>query len=320
MSDTRINDWSNYWTGRVANEAGAALVGVGIETDETLAKLWAGVFDGLPAKTRVLDLACGAGAALKAAAKAGLKDLTGLDMVADAIVSLQRELPQARGVVAPANQTGLTDNRFDLVVSQFGFEYAGAEETAHEVSRILAAGGQFAAICHYADGAIADECQGRLDQLREIEDCAFIPRAKDFFRATYATMAAATREDAARAVNEANAKADAFKPASERLIALAQDNRLNGLAGHLYQGAAQLFERRAAYALIDVETWLDGMQGELDAYTGRMQSMVESALDADKVRTVLEVFQAAGFEPGLPKEVKLAGSERPSAWFLRAGT
>ena len=268
----------------------------------------------------MLDLACGAGAALKAAARAGLTDLTGLDMVADAIVSLQRELPQARGVVAPANRTGLTDDRFDLVVSQFGFEYAGAEETAHEVARILAPGGRFAALCHYADGAIAQECRGRIDQLREIADSEYIPRAKALFRATYATMSATTEEEAARAVSVANEKSDAFKPALQRLIAVAQDNRLNGLAGHLYQGAAQLFERRSAYALADVEGWLDGMQGELDAYAGRMHSMVASALDARQVEAVLEIFKQAGFEPAPPEEVKLSGSDLPSAWFLRAGT
>lgn len=320
MSDSRISDWSNYWTGRVAKQAGAALIGVGIETDATLAALWARVFRGQPADTRVLDLACGAGAALKAAARAGLTDLTGLDMVADAIVSLQRELPQARGVVAPANKTGLTDNRFDLIVSQFGFEYAGAEETAHEVARILAPGGQFASICHYADGAIAHECQGRIGQLKEIEDSEFIPRAKELFRATYATMDTATKEESARAVALANEKSDAFKPALQRLIAVAQNNRLSGLAGHLYQGAAQLFERRSAYALPDVLGWLDGMQGELDAYTGRMKSMVESALDAGQVSAVLDTLKAAGFEPAAPEEVKLSGSEQPSAWFLRAGT
>ncbi|MCI4643298.1 MAG: class I SAM-dependent methyltransferase [Hyphomonadaceae bacterium] len=314
MSDRNARDWGNYWTGRTASEAGAALVGVGIETDTALAKVWARIFTDLPEQTRVLDLACGAGTALKAAEKAGLKDLTGVDIAADAIAALAREIPGAKGVVAPAGDTGLQAGCFDIVVSQFGFEYAGAEPAAKEAVRLLSPSGGFVAIAHLAEGGIARECEARLALLREIGKSRFIPLAQEMFRAVFAVSG---MSDDSRAI--ANQKVAAFKPAADHLAGLVQSDGPNGLVAHLYSGTAQLFERLGAYALADIEGWLTGMQGEIDAYAGRMQSMLDAALDETGAQAVLNIFQTAGFQVQAPEAIDLGREGEPAAWLLKAG-
>ncbi|MEM1149569.1 MAG: methyltransferase domain-containing protein [Pseudomonadota bacterium] len=316
MTETKAEDWGNYWQGRAASGAGTALVGAGIESDAAIAEVWAEVFETLPPKTRVVDLACGAGTALKAAAKAGLTDLTGVDIAREAITLLQRDLPQAHGVVAPANRTGLKPASFDCVVSQFGLEYAGLVPASKEAARLLAPGGAFGAIIHMQDGAIAHECKGKLSELNAIRDSGFIPKAQKLFRALFAADAKpgqATTDKANRAVAY-------FKPAMDALKAMPERSNPHGLTAHLYDGTARLYERRAAYALQDVEGWLSGMAGEIAAYRGRMESMLASAQSEADIKSALAVFEAVSFRVDAPRPVVLKDGGSPAAWWVRAGT
>ncbi|MEM1105248.1 MAG: class I SAM-dependent methyltransferase [Pseudomonadota bacterium] len=315
MAGTQDQDWGNYWQGRAASEAGTALLGAAIETDAAIARLWAGVFDPRPATTRLVDLACGAGTALKAAHRAGLTDLTGIDIAAEAISVLGRDLPSAKGLVASAHSTGLASGGFDLVVSQFGLEYAGLQRAAVEVARLLAPGGAFAALIHLKDGAIAAECAAKLDELNALRDARFIAKAKKLFRALYASDG----NTAQAAIDRANRAVTDFKPAMDRVQAMAAAQGSNSLAAHLYNGTARLYERRLAYSLSDVEGWLTAMTGEIAAYRGRMDSMLDSAQHEAGIRSALEVLRAAGFAPVEPQRITLRDGAAPAAWWVRAG-
>jgi len=89
MTDKTAQDWSNYWQGRAASEAGAALVGVGVETNQEIGS-------------------------------------------------------------------------FDVVASQFGFEYADPIKAAGEAARLLKPDGQFLALAHSRDSAIEAEVSALL--------------------------------------------------------------------------------------------------------------------------------------------------------------
>lgn len=314
MTDKKhAEDWSAYWQGRAGAESGAALTGsaqAGIETDEELAALWAGVFAGAPPEARVLDLACGAGSALKAAAKAGLADLTGVDVSPAAIEALKAALPQARGVVASAAETGLAAGGFDLVCSQFGFEYAGPVEAGGEASRLLAPGGRFAAICHMKDGGIERECRRNLEKTEAILATGFADAARAIFKAAFAYE---EKPEPARQT-EYEAAIKALEQPRDALAALAA--RDQGQAAHLLAGTTQLYQRRKAYLLSDILGWLEGVEAEISAYEGRMRSMTEAALDQAGAEAVLDVFTAAGCSCGPPEPVSLGGA--PAAWLLEA--
>ncbi|MEL6569612.1 MAG: class I SAM-dependent methyltransferase [Pseudomonadota bacterium] len=316
MTKTKVEDWGNYWQGRAASDAGTALVGVGVEMDTAIAQIWASEFDGLASETRILDLACGAGTALKAAKAAGLTQLTGVDIAAPAISVLGRDLPEARGIVAPADKTGLETASFDRVVSQFGLEYAGLNRAAREAARLLAPGGGFAAIIHLEGGAIATECAEKVAELDAIRDAGFITKAKKLFRALFAADA----KPGQASTDKANRAVAAFKPAMESLKAQRNRQAGEGLTAHLYDGTAQLYERRTAYALSDIEGWLTGMAGEIAAYRGRMESMLDSAQDEAEIGAALEIFAAAGFPAQTPERIALKPGGAPAAWWVRAGT
>ena len=305
-NDTASNaqNWGNYWQGRAASEAGAALVGVGVENDAQIAAFWDDILGPLPKDASILDLACGAGSVLRRAKACGLSNLTGVDISPDAITTLKAAFPDVTGVAAPADATGLDDAAFDMVASQFGFEYADVSKAAREAARLVKSGGQFVALAHIETGAIETEVTAQLSDARAITDTAFIPLAKALFKVD---MSGGSDADFEAALAR-------FSPAQTELLEIAK--RTGGLAEHLYRGTQTLYQGRVGYHLSDVEGWLDGMAAEIAAFTGRMESMRQASLSEDAAQAILDVFKTLGLN-ALPLDVLMLGTDKV-AWIIRA--
>ncbi len=285
MNDKTAQDWGNYWQGRAASESGAALIGVGIETDAEIGAFWDGHLGALPKSARVLDLACGAGSVLRRASAIGLKNLCGVDISDAAIATLKAEFPNAQTVVASAEATGLDDAQFDIVASQFGFEYADATAAAREAARLVAKGGQFLALAHSKSSAIELEVARLGADAKAILESGFIGRACEMFEAD---MTGATDATFAKA-------AAAFSGPQAEVLAIAK--RAGGIAAHLYQGTQTLYQKRRGYELSDVTNWLNGMRSEIAAYAGRMESMRRAAISEAEAKAVLGALKAGGLKP-----------------------
>lgn len=307
MSNTSAADWSNYWRGRTGEQTGAALVGAGIEHDRELVAFWKDVFEGSSPDARVLDLACGAGSALKQAAAAEIEKLAGADISADALTALSAAIPNAVTTECSAADTPFEEGIFDIIVSQFGIEYAGLSAATAEVARLLAPGGKFTAIVHLSGGGIAEEVERNLEYGRSIQETNFIPLVREVF---ITAQNPPTDEN----MVIAQKASEAFIPAEQALAKIAMEK--GGISMHLYSGAKQMHQRVMNYALSDILSWLDGMQAEIDAYTGRMASMIEAAATEDDVRAALQVLQAAGCDVQEPERLQLDGKD--AAWVLRA--
>ena len=319
MSDNNEQDWSNYWQGRASGEA---LVGVGVEHSEELATFWQGCFDGQDSDIRVLDMACGAGSVLRHADGAGYKNLSGVDISKEAISTLETAIPNAKGIVAPVDNTGLADSSYDMVVSQFGFEYAGSSDqvlaAAGEMARLVAGDGQFAALCHIEGGGIELECSGHLAHIEAVENTGFIDAAKAVFTAAF-KVDSQPGQDTMAAYQKTVEQLGGPRGA---LVAWIENNRAAGeiaaLANHLLTGTADMFGRRKAFALSDITGWLDGMNGEINAYRGRMTSMKQAALSGVDAGNILSVFEKNGFKTAPPEKLYMGGEDIPAAWILRA--
>lgn len=320
MSDKNEQNWGNYWQGRRASEA---LVGVGVEHSTQLAQFWKSSFKGLKAETKVLDMACGAGAVLRHAHDLGINNLTGVDISKDAIKTMQAGLPTAVGVVSTVDNTGLTERSYDIVVSQFGFEYAGNDDDvlscASEMARLIAPSGQFTALCHIVGGSIEQEVEGHLNDIAAIKQTGFIEAAKDVF-----TMAFAAEKHPGQESKLGYEKAvQNLAMPRDKLVAWIGEQQgaseqTVGLATHLYNGTLEMFSRRKAYSADDITGWLDGVAHEMQAYKGRMASMKQAALNKPQAAGIMNVFSEAGFSVEPPKTLSLETSGAPAAWILRA--
>lgn len=324
MKHSHDKDWGNYWQGRAAKSSGEALVGVGIEKSSELSNYWSRIFSALPKTTRIADFACGAGSALRHAHDAGLTELTGIDIAPDAIRVLKQAIPGVQGCVSPVHQTPFDNGSFDVIVSQFGFEYAGdysnVLSTASEIIRLLVDGGRFEAIVHIKGGAIEQESQNSLASIKVVLGSQFIQRAQRMFEAVYAAEASATPEHQKRfmqslvEMSQAEGRIIEWLKSSE-----AQGNEFTRFGLYLINSTREMFEHRGALQLMDCLSWLEKMEYEILAYRGRMESMIGAALTQEEAKGVMRLFNKQGFTAREPKPFSFDPAELPAAWMLSAG-
>jgi SAM-dependent methyltransferase len=115
---------------------------------------------GVEAGARVLDVACGAGNAAIAAAKAGA-EVTGLDLVPELLEAGRGKAAEAGVEIAwvegDAEALPSADDAFDYVFSTFGHMFAPRHrQTADEMTRVCASGGTIGICCWTPEGTVGE--------------------------------------------------------------------------------------------------------------------------------------------------------------------
>ena len=77
-----------------------------------------------------------------------------------------------------------------------------------------------------------------------------------------------------------------------------------------------MYQKIMNYELSDILGWFDAMDGEIDAYIGRMSSMLGAAVTQEQANSALEIMQNAGCEVFPAEQLQLGG--KPAAWVLWA--
>lgn len=150
------DSWSRYWALQPSHSlAGTFDAGYG----QAISTFWRGISQKLPDSAAVLDLATGNGP-LPRLFLHNRPDLK-IDAIDAAIVTPTWKPP--KGSFAPRFHSQVScetlpfaDAAFDLVTSQYGFEYSSLNLSLAEVARTLRPGGTFAAIVHSSDSRIVE--------------------------------------------------------------------------------------------------------------------------------------------------------------------
>jgi SAM-dependent methyltransferase len=101
---------------------------------------------GVGERTRLLDVGCGAGLALRLAADRGA-DVCGLDAASGMLEYARRRVPGADLVEGEIQSLPFPDDAFDAVTGFNSFQYAADPVTAlHEAKRVTAPGGRILAL------------------------------------------------------------------------------------------------------------------------------------------------------------------------------
>ncbi len=315
QADATTRGWDTYWQG--TGDLGAWTAG-GV-SHPAIRAYWEDFFSRRreqPGSSALLDLASGNGAVVECALGVfgdGALEITCVDLSEAAINNIGERFPGVRGLVCDAVSIPLESATFDLVTSQFGIEYA-APGAIGEAARLLAPGGSLALMLHHRDGSIQRECAANLDAVTRVRDSAFVSLAREMFSAGFAAVRGADR----RPYDDAAAK---LAPAVKALEEILGEHGV-GVAGdtvaRLYEDVARIHGRMPHYETDEVLQWLERMDGELEAYAGRMSSMLGAALDADgfeRVRAALN-GDTRSIERAGPLTVQ--GEELPLAWVVEA--
>lgn len=260
--------------------------------------VWESFFAACPQGARVLDLACGAGAVASIAHEAGRGfAITGADF--------STEIKPVDGIRfvqgASLEALPLPDASFDVVVSQYGFEYAERAAAAAELARVLAPGGVTMLIVHAKEGPPVQDIVGRLARARRM-------LARDglgdlVLRAGEALLSGAPADDlvaAAEAARAAEAKAE-HDATTRRVLQVLSD----ALLGRRMFGGA--YVRDTARGIVD----------ELQQYAARITAMTEAALSEPDAAALAQHFGALGLAPD-PVVAAYADNGDLAGWLVRA--
>ena len=295
--------WSEYWEKDGAD--GEVFVNAQGNRHPALADYWQAVFADVPAGSRIVDVASGAGSIYAhLPADHGFK-LHAVDIAAEALQVLASRIPDVRTTIAAAEDMPFDDRSFELVVSQFGIEYAGIDAFG-EAARLVASCGRLVVLAHVADGYIDSNNKAQLEEALVTRESEFIPQAKGLTRTAFGNDAKslADREQAFIAVIGTMRQAVGRCPA--------------GVHAHLLAGFRKLYENRRQYAAADILTWLTAMDGELDKTIDRLTRMRAAALSEKDMAAIVDGLKSAGFVEVESAPFLTPGNDRPVAWSLTA--
>jgi SAM-dependent methyltransferase len=295
--------WTDYW--KKDGAGGEVFVNAKGEAHPALADFWQAAFADAPAGARVIDIASGAGSVFAHLPEAHGCVLTASDISGAALESLSTRIPEVTTLVCSADDMPLDDGSFDLVVTQFGIEYAGVA-AFDEAARLLAPGGRFVGLCHYRDGYIDSDNRAQLDEARIVQERGFIDAAIALAKAAFSGVEGELKK-------AQDVFVDVATPVGEGMR-----RHRKGIHTYLFQGFRRLYEHRRQYDLVDVTGWLDAMRGELEKTIDRLERMRAAALSPEDVEEIRRLFEARGLGEVHCTPFETPGNELPVAWKVTA--
>lgn len=307
--------WDTYWQGA---KSGAAYSGGGTSHPLVLS-FWRDFFVTVRedcTRPNIVDIASGNGAVVDCARSvfaAAQADFTCVDISESAIAALVNRLPGVEGIVADARAIPLASERYDVVTSQFGIEYAGPDALG-EIARLPARGGRLALLIHHRHGGIYRQCSASLDAISMMQAASFIPHVIATFEAGFA----ASRGGSKTAYRDAAQKLRPAVRAVEEIMKKYGTGVADGTVVRLYKDVAAIHGRLQNYDPGEVVGWLRGMQSELDAFAERMKTMCAAAIDGESFSDWIGRLERSGFGIDRAEPLKDRSVVEPLGWALLA--
>jgi SAM-dependent methyltransferase len=268
-----------------------------------LHEVWRQFFSQLPTGANILDLATGNGFVPHVAAKASrdqslILNITGIDAAEISPLGV----PKAK-FVSKVRMEALPfdDLSFDVVASQFGFEYGARATCASEAARVLKLGGRLCLVLHARNGAVHEAISAQVARLEVV-------LRQDGLMQTLMTAADAETE-AARRVDQMLA---ACWERSAPALAGAPDE---DAAAFYANGITNLWRARHRYAPTDLQRSIDDAQRRAEGILVRHRALLKAACSRDDVGQISSFFQSAGVRMRDPAPI-MDGDGRQIAWLL----
>ena len=308
MTNQRLSaeQWSQYWRRdsittfwRRRNE----------NYDREFADFWNTRFALLGESARVLDVATGNGAlALLAARYASLHarsfEIVGIDFAAidpRAALATHEDLRSLLAEIrfvshTPMEATGLPGASFDLITSQYGFEYGNLDLAAQELARLARFGGAFAAVLHHVDSAVIELAR---DSVAQIEYCLGQERLDERVVALVRAMGEA-RTPEARAALQRDSTTEALRAELNATVARINANASRyrdpeGVIGVLLPNFMNVFFAHKNRSLIERLRYVDHVRHEFSGFKARMADLHGAALSDEGFARVVGALGRCGF-------------------------
>ena len=285
--------WSRYWAAGHAHSCPTSFSGF---YGPQLQAFWQRQCRALQPADVVVDLGCGNGALLRFLAgqfaEGQSPRLCGVDAASLRLDWLEQVPPAVRERLVVHERTPFRSLPFDagavsFAASQFGIEYANADETWAELFRVLGPRAGVAFVLHkqgsHLDAVAADELLLGRAALAE----------GGIFGAAQAVAPYLARPEL-RSAPDAGAARQRFNAGCDALVALSQLVK-NGDYAHDMLGAIAKILSEAAGSGVAVEPRLQALRGGVEDHLNRVAALRSSALDEAHLQALRTRLTDAGF-------------------------
>lgn len=309
--------WDTYWKGTELSSTYEE----GETSNHILTETWKKVLSTVePKAIKMLDIASGRGIVASLAADTFpkiRKSITCIDISEVALKQLKKKLPGVQTRVCRADQLPFEDSSFDLVTSQFGIEYAGLKAFG-EACRVMRPNGQLAAVTHFRNGGIFEECEANYRATQQFLNSKFIPLAYNMLKEKMAYPTTAPAEIGQRLIEN-------MKPAITQAVAIINHygrNIAGGTIDRIFTDIARISRNSRNYDRDEVLNWLLSMEQEMEAYSMRMESMCSSSLSRNDINQIEGLFNSYSVKLLNAEPIIFSDSGPNCAWLIhgvRAG-
>ncbi len=282
--------WRDYWKA----DRPASCMPQNERTAQEIAATWQQWFAECAGGSRILDIATGNGIVLNHAAAAGRQlhrafALTGVDL-ADIdpqryLTSLEDDMRAATfiGAVA-AERLPFEARSFDVVVSQYGLEYADLEQALAEVVRVLAPGGMLHWLAHSESSEVV---QQNREQALEVE-YLLAARGPVYYMNTFVARQRRRKDMqySMEMLNESFARAyewcKAHPPAK--------------VVQEMCSGFADIANRWQAYDPVDLAKMLEDSERRLTSHSARIRSLLDAVMTPQRRQSLQAILTRAPWQ------------------------
>lgn len=299
-SHTRQSAWSSYWKQNALHSLQSSFQG---NYAGPIEQFWQQQFNTLDTRQRVLDIGTGNGALPHLICQHHRAAPPRIDAIDLADISPQwlAEQPAACQIAihfhsgTSAETLPFEGRAFDLIISQFGFEYTDATRAIPELARTLAPGGRISFLMHHQHSRLTDVAREELshtqwllsqDGLLDVVD-RIIPW---FALATTAEGRAQLQTHAA-----ANRDRDAFNTSMRQLTDRINKSPYPDLLEEARAVTGQLLQALQQQPEHVIAAHSSHYRNALGEAQLRYQELVDCALDETRLQRLCKQFEAHGF-------------------------
>lgn len=289
--------WSLYWQG---HNQESCIATNSTEDSHVLSNVWKSFAKELSAQSRVLDLATGNGSVpinLLSANKQ-LK-ITGVDF---ASISPDKTSPKNAALTEVNFLSNIDiaslpfdDHSFDVVTSQFGFEYANATLAAQEFLRVLKASGKFLLIIHNQTSEVVKPAIIKVKELALLcEESDLMGQFEQFLQDKLSL--------------------NVLEQYGKEFLAHNQGKISKAITGQFFIGINQLIDlKEQSHRKVELLQSFSDMKIRMLAEKSRLQQLISVALSADEIEHFCDVLQTLGTTVDY-KKVILPSDSATLAW------
>jgi len=229
----------------------------------------------MAASRSIVDLACGAGSIFEDFVNSENTEikLIAADISQAALDIVKLRVPIAQTICCSCDDLPFEDASLDLVVSQFGIEYAGYG-AFDEAARVLSPQGELNFLMHFKDGYIDRRNKSLLVGAKEAISSRFVEMAIELIEASFNSSPSRLR------------KAEQNFQVAERLISNCLNEHPNGIHEHLYFGFREMYSKYQNYHKSDILDWLSAMRKDIKKTILKVQAIRDVSLGQNDIEEI----------------------------------